>query len=822
MVRLRPTSAQKFMNHFMKKLFLLFQFLPVMLVAQRISGIVTDSASVPIANAAVLVNNRLVAYSATDGSFIIRLPDKGDRIRITHIAYRPFETEFDGEIQSLKVILSRQSYPTDEVIISATRAGRQTATAFVNLEKEDIEKVNTGKDLPFIIEMTPSATATSDAGHGVGYTGLWIRGSDPSRINVTINGVPVNDAESQLVFWVDLPDLSSSADNMQIQRGAGTSANGAGAFGGSINIQTNKLFEKPYANIHSSVGSFGTVKNTLQGGTGLVNNRFTFDVRLSTIRSDGYIDRASADLKSVFVSHGYYGKKTTARLNIFSGKEITYQSWYGVPEARIRNDLQGMISFILRNGLDSQDSLNLLTAGRTYNYYTYKNQVDDYQQDNYQLHLAHQFGPKIFGSLAAHFTRGKGFYEEFKKHQRLGDYGIDDSLVQPIIGPVNLVRRKWLDNDFYGTVYSLQAEPSASVKFTLGGAWNQYLGDHFGDLIWATYLPVHEIPYRYYFNQAMKTDFNSFLKANWSWGPLSFYGDLQFRRTGYHFSRPDATGNPAENDFDEVKFFNPKAGIAFQPGPHQRMYASVARAGKEPSRKDYLDNPGSQRPRPERMTDFEAGYEFRTTGYSATVNFYHMQYDNQLVLNGSVNDVGEPLRINVKDSYRQGAELMFSAQPAAWFNTSGNLTLSRNRIRSYYEVIPDYDEYINDSLQFENTPISFSPEVIAAWSAEAMLLKNFRLGLQFKYTGKQFLDNTGNETRQLNAYHFFNVYAGYRVTLSRQHQLDLSCTVYNVTHRLYETNGYTYSYIYAGERITENFYYPQAGRHLMIRAGLKF
>lgn len=793
-----------------------------MLLAQRITGTVTDSNGSAITNAAVSLNNRLVVYTGTDGTFVIRSLKKDDVIRISHISYQAYETVYDGLLQQITVVLKRQSYPADEVVISATRAGRESATAYVNLDKQEIEKANTGKDLPFLIEMTPSATATSDAGHGIGYTGLWIRGSDPSRINVTINGVPVNDAESQLVFWVDLPDLSSSADNMQIQRGVGTSTNGAGAFGGSINIQTNKLNDKPYGSVNSSVGSFGTVKNTLQGGTGLINDHFTFDVRLSTIRSDGYIDRASADLKSVFVSHGYYSKKTSARFNIFTGKEITYQSWFGTPEARIRNDLQGMIDFAIRNGLDSHDSLNLLSSGRTYNYYTYKNQVDDYRQDNYQLHLAHQFSSKIFGSLALHFTKGKGFYEEYKKYSDLSSYGIDDSLAQNVIGPVNLVRRKWLDNDFYGVIYSFHYEPSSSLRFTLGGAWNQYDGDHFGELIWATYLPVNEIPYRYYFNNGFKTDGNAYLKTYWKKGALSFYADVQLRRTGYHFSLPDETGNPLEPDFDENFFFNPKAGFSYDLNRMQRIYASVARAGKEPSRKDYIDNPRGQRPLPERMTDLEAGYEFRATRYSAIINFYHMHYNNQLVLNGSINDVGEPVRINVKNSYRQGVELLVSAQPVKWFHTHANLTLSRNRIKSYVEVIPDYDDYSNDSLLLSNTPVSFSPEMIAAWSGEVMPFKNFTAGIQFKYTGKQFLDNTGNKSRKLNAYHFFNAYAGYSIRINHKHQLDLRCTVYNLTNRFYETNGYTYSYIYDSKRITENFYYPQAGRHVLLSAGWRF
>jgi iron complex outermembrane receptor protein len=805
----------------MKRLIILFQLLPALVFAQNIKGTVTDSSGAAIHNAAVSVNGQIVAYTASDGSFEIQPPEKGAIIRISHLAFVPFETEYDGSESVLKIVLKTRQYSYGEVVISSTRADRESAVAFINLDKQEIEKNNTGKDLPFIIEMTPSVTATSDAGHGIGYTGLWIRGSDPSRINVTINGIPLNDSESQLVFWVDLPDLSSSVDNLQIQRGAGTSTNGAGAFGGSIHLQTNKRNDKPYGMVTSSAGSFGTVKNTFLGGTGLINNHFTFDVRLSAIRSDGYIDRASANLKSVYVAHGYHGKNTSVIFNLFSGKEITYQSWYGTPESRIKNDIQGMKDFVIRNGLDSQDSLNLLTAGRTYNFYTYQNQVDDYKQDHYQLHVTHRFGTKVYGSLGLHFTKGAGFFEEYKKNSSLSKYGIDDSLTQSIFQEVNLIRRRWLDNDFYGLIYALNYTPSASLKLTWGGAWNQYDGDHFGELIWATYLPAG-IPYRYYFNNGFKTDFNTFLKSVWNTGALSLYADIQIRRTGYHFSIPDEKGNPASVDFDENIFFNPKAGISYQLNQKQRIYASVTRAGKEPSRKDYIDNPRSQRPKAERMTDVEAGYEIMHEMFQTSLNFYHMQYDNQLALNGSLNDVGEPVRVNVKDSYRQGVEFIASFRPRNWLRTTGNITLSRNRIKLFQEITPDYDDFSQDTLLFRNTPLSFSPPAIMALSCEMIPLKNLSFGIQFKYVAKQYLDNTGNEMRKLNPYHFFNAHAGYLIQLNRKHELHLRCSVYNLTNRLYETNGYTYSYIYAGERITENFYYPQAGRHWIFSAGLKF
>jgi iron complex outermembrane receptor protein len=318
---------------------------------------------------------------------------------------------------------------TDQVIVSATRVSEKSPTTFTTINKALLQKQNFGQDLPLTLNWTPSLVTTSDAGAGVGYTGLRIRGSDATRINVTINGIPVNDSESQGVFWVNTPDLASSTQSVQVQRGVGTSTNGAGAFGASVNLQTNTRNDKAYADVVNSFGSFGTLRNTIAFGTGLINDKFVFDGRVSQIRSDGYIDRASADLKSYYLSGGYYGKKTMIKAIVFGGKEITYQSWYGAPESRLNNDEEAMLETASIEGWNQEQTDNLLSSGRTFNIYTYDNQVDDYAQDHYQLHTSHRFSESLTLNAALHYTYGRGYYEEYRYADDFENYGLSNVVV---------------------------------------------------------------------------------------------------------------------------------------------------------------------------------------------------------------------------------------------------------------------------------------------------------------------------------------------------------------------------------------------------------
>ncbi|MFT6055144.1 MAG: iron complex outermembrane receptor protein, partial [Roseivirga sp.] len=496
----------------------------------------------------------------------------------------------------------------EEIIVMGTRANENTPTTFTELSKDDIADQNLGQDLPFLLNWTPSVVVTSDAGAGIGYTGLRIRGSDASRINVTINGIPVNDSESQGVFWVNMPDLATSTDNIQVQRGVGTSTNGAGAFGGSINILTSGLSQEPEASINTTFGSFNTQKFNAVYKTGLLNDRFAFEGRLSQISSDGFIDRASSDLNSYYLSAGYYGKKSILKFITFAGKERTYQSWYGTPEAKLRNDEAGIEAVIANNGFTPEQADNLRNAGRTYNFYQYENQVDDYGQDNYQLHYSQDLATSWSLNSSLHYTKGAGFFEEFKNDQDFEDYALPNVNVGgTTISSTDLIRRRWLDNDFYGITYGLNYD-SEKVQFNVGGAYNEYIGDHFGEIIWAQFASTADFGERFYESESKKSDFNMFSKLNYQLNDrLNLYGDLQFRSVAY-----SGLGNDNDLraiDFDEqYNFFNPKVGATYTLNSAASLYSSFSVGNKEPNRSDIIDARGFREPVAETLNNLEMGY----------------------------------------------------------------------------------------------------------------------------------------------------------------------------------------------------------------------
>ncbi|MFM9983727.1 MAG: TonB-dependent receptor [Flavobacteriales bacterium] len=729
------------------------------------------------------------------------------------------------------------TYPFDQplppVLIESTRASRQTPISYTELLAKDIAPLNTGQDLPYLLRFTPSLVTTSDAGNGIGYTGLWIRGSDPSRINVTINGIPLNDPESQQVFWVNTPDFGSSVNSIQIQRGVGTSANGAASFGGSIKLETRDVSMKPFAESQNSYGSFNSIKNNLSIGTGLMGKHFVVEARVSRIASDGYIDRASSDLKSLFVEGNYISEKTTIKLSAFSGKEVTYQSWNGTPWEVLNGNNDDKLAFAERNLFTGAQTNNLVTSGRTYNYYTYKNQVDDYRQDHYQAHIKHYFGKGLALNASGHYTKGQGFFEEYKEDQLHIEYGLPqptlDSLFLPI--PTDLVRRRWLKNDFIGGVFSL-IYTNKKIESVLGGAANEYKGHHFGQLNWIEIPMGADKDHEYYRGKSLKHDANVYWKTIYTiHQKLDIYADLQLRRVGYQTKGID-------NDLRNYKvdttllFFNPKAGITYRPKSGQRVYLSAAMGSKEPNRNDYVDTADPSKVKPESMIDFEGGYEFGRKNWHVGANLYYMDYKNQLVLTGVVNDVGAPLRINVPNSFRTGIELEASAQIWQDLRIYGNLTLSRNKIQSFNESLIDYsnDEEII-SIRHEDTNISFSPSIISAGrltyniyllSSEYYQGKlNFKTSVtwQSKYVGKQYLDNTQSELRSIDAYTTSDIILYHEHNFANW-QGNIQFTINNVFNSLYSSNGYTYGYIYE-TRISERFYYPQAGRNFMISIGVK-
>ena len=723
--------------------------------------------------------------------------------------------------------LAQSSFMADEVIVLATRATEKSATTYKNVSKSEIAANNFGQDLPFIINNTPGVVVTSDAGAGVGYTGIRIRGSDATRVNVTVNGIPMNDSESQGTFWVNMPDFASSVENIQIQRGVGTSTNGAGAFGGSLNIQTSAPELAPYAEVNSTYGTFNTLKNTVKLGTGLINNKFSFDGRLSRIQSDGFVDRGASLLKSYFLSGAYHGKTDLLRINVFSGTEKTYQSWNGVPESRLNGDVAGMEAYIDRNGLNDVDAANLLNSdSRKYNSFLYKDQNDNYQQDHYQLLYANQLSDKLSFNGALHYTYGRGYYEEFKEGQSFLEYGLPLPVVNGApVESTDLVRRRWLNNDFYGVTYALNYKAASNLNITAGGAYNEYRGKHYGQITWAQVAPLLNNSDHYYDGDGNKNDFNFFAKATYSpVEKLSLFADLQYRRISYDITGTDVgEGEIRQLDIhDKLNFFNPKIGATYFVNPMSNIYASASIANKEGNRDDYVNGDLGTLPNPERLYDIEAGYRIKQRNFSAGINVYGMFYKDQLVVTGKISDVGASIRQNVPDSHRIGAEFDGSYTFSRYFQLNANAAFSRNKIKNFSEYVVNYDTETTDVFNYTNTDISFSPDAVLFGELVFKPFKGFALAWQSKYVSRQYMDNTQSETRKLNGYLVNNVRLGYDFSFKGVKNMNIGLLANNILNEKYESNGYTYGWLEGGRRVTENFYFPQAGPNLLLSLNVKF
>ncbi len=802
--------------------------LPVGVLAQhQLKGVVRDAGSgtpLPGATVSVLTDNKLVVTDA-QGAFELSATDESVEAEVRFVGYKTKRVVLQAGVEN-RVLLEESTIVTDEILVRATRAGDKTPTTFSTISKETLRKQNFGQDLPILLNWSPSVVTSSDAGNGIGYTGISIRGSDPTRINVTLNGIPYNDSESQGVFWVDIPDIASSTQSIQIQRGVGTSTNGPGAFGATINLQTNTLNDEAYAEVINSFGSFNTWRNTLGFGTGLIKNNWAFDGRVSRISSDGFIDRATSDLSSYYFSGGYYSGKTMVKAIVFGGKEVTYQSWYGVPESRLKNDAEAMLITASNEGWNDEQTQHLLNSNsRTFNVYTYKNQVDDYAQDHYQLHASHRFSPALTGNASLHYTYGRGFYEEFRPRDSLSQYGLGNVVIgDSVISRSNIVRRRWLDNDFYGLTFSLQYDNN-KLNSIFGGSWNRYEGRHFGEIIWAQVTTVPK-DYRYYFSDADKQDFNLYAKSNYQFtSSLNGFLDLQYRRVAY----ATAGNDNRQNDFDvdiTYSFFNPKIGLTYDIKTGQQVYASYAVANREPVRKDFVDNPATHTPKPERLGNLEFGLRKSSEHHVININFYRMDYKNQLVLTGALNDVGAPIRTNVERSYRMGIELDGSIRLSSRFRWNANLTLSRNKIREFTEVLYDYgenfDEYNEVLRVFQNTNISFSPDWIAGSILSYSPTSALEISWLTKYVGDQYLDNTSNSHRKIGGYITNDFRFFWSVKPKGMRELGLSLLVNNLFDVAYESNGYTWGYLGGGAEYRENYFYPQAGRNFMAMITLTF
>ncbi|MFM9988179.1 TonB-dependent receptor [Flavobacterium sp.] len=717
----------------------------------------------------------------------------------------------------------------EEVLLISTRVKDKSPFAFSNITKQKIESTNLAQDLPILLDQMPSVVTTSDAGAGVGYTGIRVRGSDATRVNVTINGIPYNDAESQGSYFVDIPDFISSVEDIQLQRGVGTSTNGSGAFGASLNLKTLKPSTNGYATITNSVGSFGARKHNLSIGSG-IKNGFYAEGRLSKIASDGYIDRASSDLKSFYTEAGYIGKKTAIKAIVFGGKEKTYQSWYGTPEAVVNGDIEGINAFIARNYSTGAEAQNLLNSGRTYNFYTYDNQTDNYEQSHYQLHFSHRFNDNLSANISGNFSPGKGYYEEYKTQDKFKKYfptspnGSDKS---------DVIRRKWAKSDFYALVYSLNYHKD-KLGFNVGGGYNKYDGLHYGEIIWSNFPTPLPYQTKYYESTLLKNDFNVYAKGEYEISPkLIAFADVQFRDV-YFTSSGISSSVSAINVDKKYSFFNPKAGLTYLLNAKNTIYGSVAVGNREPNGDDITKNPTD--PSPEQLIDYELGYKLKAEKYFATANLYYMNYNNQLVLTGELDDVGNGVRQNVAKSYRAGIELQAGYQIIKQLRIDANATLSQNKIKQFDYLVYDtqydpitYDDvsYAAVTTQYKNTDIAFSPETIIGSSLTFSPINNLAIGFVSKYVDKQFLDNTSTQSRSMKAYFVNNLNASFKLKPKWISEIAFNVLVNNIFDKKYVSNGYTYSYYYRPQNsnddaITENFYYPQAGINLLTGITLKF
>lgn len=690
----------------------------------------------------------------------------------------------------------------DEVLVQAVRANNKTPMAFSNLNKKDLAKRNLGQDIPVLMNFMPSVVTTTDAGNGVGYTGIRVRGSDGTRINVTINGIPYNDAESHGSFWVNMPDFVSSVENLQLQRGVGTSTNGSGAFGASLNLLTDAYAYEANGEISNSFGSFNTRKHTAKFSTGLINNTFELTGRLSNLYSDGYIDRASSKLNSYFLQGTFINEGTLIKALVFGGKEKTYQAW---------------------NGIDAET----LKTNRTYNssgaYYDdngqlqfYNNETDNYQQDHYQLHWNEKWNTNWNTNIAVHYTKGFGYFENYKPNENLfDDYGITPIEVNGEIKEASdVIRRKYLDNYFYGITFSAQYIKD-DLELLFGGAANTYDNDHFGEVLWVKTQPQKSFPQEFYRDNSKKNDINGYVKVRYTFNDQwILFGDVQLRNVSYK-----ANGDDTGLVDDKFNFFNPKAGLTYKINPNSQAYFSYARAHREPNRTDYE----SGNPKPEQLNDFELGYRFGSEKLALNINGYYMLYKDQLVLTGALNDVGAAIRENSGNSYRLGIEIDGTWRFADKWQINPSVTLSSNKN-------VDYKAQINGELvDLGNTNISFSPNIIVGNALTYTPINNLYVSWLSKYVGEQFMGNTDSEASKLDAYFTNDLNISYEIPLKKWFKsISFNILANNIFNVKYVSNGYYYTYdddwsVPGSISTIEGAgYYPQAQFNILGGISLKF
>jgi iron complex outermembrane receptor protein len=775
-------------------------------------GTVTAQEHESLVGANVVLNNTY--YQTTtdnNGKFVFAGLKPGTyEVQVTYVGY---ESQIDfidikGD-SNLEILMQESAIVSDAVIISAVRAMQNTPTTFTMINKEEMNQRNLAQDLPYLLSNEPSVVTTSDAGAGVGYTGLRIRGSDMTRINVTINGIPLNDPESHGVYWVDIPDFASSVNSLQLQRGVGSSTNGAGAFGASMNLETNRFQTKPFGIISLGAGSFNTWKSTFQTGTGLINNHWYFEGRGSAIGSDGYIERASSSLNSFFIQGGYYDNKTLIKIITFGGSEKTYQAWYGIDAATMKTNRR----FNYAGAIYEDDG--------SIRYYD--NQTDNYKQNHYQLHISRSLTHSLSMNLSGHYTYGRGYYEEYNQDQAFADYGLNDLYFGPdsvlaggsyeyfyhdTISATDLIRRRWgPNNNYYGLTWSIRYNKK-KTDLILGGAYNKFdHARHYGEIIWAEFPGQSRFGHVYYNNTGFKNDFNIFMKASWSPDQkLTLYGDMQYRYILYHTGGIESHLNPV-NIHESFNFINPKVGISFNTKAGT-LYTSYSIAHREPIRDDFIDAIAGEKPKPESLGDLELGIRKTNPGFKYAFNYFLMNYINQLVLTGEINDDGAYIRKNAGKSYRMGIEFSGGYKFNTLIELAGNLSVSVNKT-NYRQIDTE-----GRMITFNNTNISFSPRIIAGGQFKIFPVKNLELNWLLKYVGKQNLDNTGNKDLALNPYLINDARIAYMISTENSPAIEFTIMINNLFNVMYESNGFVDN--------NTPYFYPQAGSNFLAGVNIIF
>ncbi|KRP09661.1 MAG: hypothetical protein ABR94_06085 [Sphingobacteriales bacterium BACL12 MAG-120802-bin5] len=768
---------------------------------QAFTVILNDPAGKPVDRAFIQIPAAgLAAVSDEEGRAEFSLPCGNYAVTISHLVYE-YRTQQVRvcEMNALEVQLDYKNNLFQEVTIFGSTADSNVPVTYTNIKGADLNAINYGQDMPFLLNSTPSAVTTSDAGNGIGYTGIRIRGNDATRVNVAINGIPYNDAESHQTFWVNLPDIAASTDDVQIQRGIGTSANGVTATGASINLYTNDLSETPFGFVNANAGSFNLTRISTGFGTGRINDHWFLEGRLSRLKSDGFIDRSFADLSSYFITAGWDSKNYTSIVNVISGKEKTYQSWGGVPK----------------------DSLE---TNRTFNPYTYENQTDNYAQTHVQWHNTFRFNDNNSLNISMNYTRGMGYFEQLEEDQYLPDYASapitwGDSLIE--FG--DLITQRWLDNHFAGMNLRYNGVAGEKTEWTAGGGVFYYEGLHFGDVIWSEWAGPDGYDWQYYENTAHKYDANAFVQLHHKLGKqMLLWADIQARTVQYTFEGPTELGNTVDQTVNYI-FLNPKAGLQYQWKPESTSYLSVSVASKEPNRDDFVNSTPSSRPNPERLYNLEAGQRVRINGWELTGNLYVMYYQDQLILTGRVNDVGAYTRINVDRSYRAGFEGAWSKWIAPRIRWEGNLALSRNQIINFTEFLDDWDNGGQVEENYDQSTLAFSPSVVGFSRMWVVLsdrqqqqgITGFKTTLDWsvKYVSRQYLDNTTNIDRSLDPFYTTDLQLNATWKQPVLGELTLFARVNNLLNHQYEANGWVYRFVYEGMEQELNGYYPQAGVH---------